>query len=294
VIDTQAAGDAIERAEIRGHRECVASASRIAPGLDAAILDIAGGVAAFAGAFSPLSEASGLGLFCEVRRDDVERLTQFYLTRETPPRIVVSPLASEALTRELARAGYRPVETQNLLACEIDAVDCRRDARVSESSDARAWGRISAAGFLEREPTPDEALVGCIIASIPSVTSLEARSGGAIVATAAMALEGEFAALFAASTLPGARRSGLQAALIGDRVARARERGARYAHAGAAVGGPSEKNFRRNGFQVLYTRTVWERSLGYDSSRIEAVAKRHVLGTSPGYAGVHTQRGHTV
>lgn len=261
LLDTRATGEAIERAEIRGRRECVAMARRLAPQLNAEIVEIAGGVAPFVGAGSPLSEAAGLGMFAEVSARDVDRLTDFYAERATPPRVAVTPLASLDLFGELVRAGYRPVEHQNVLACEIADIDCERDERIVESQDPWAWGRASAAGFMDREPTGDELLTGAIIAAIPSVTALELRTGGTVCATGAMDVQGEYAALFAASTMPDARGRGFQTAMIRDRVARARRRGARVAHAGAGVASQSERNFRRLGFAVLYTRTVWEKPL---------------------------------
>ncbi len=264
MIDTNALGASIEKADVAGMRACVASAQLVAKNLDARSIDILGGIAPFVGVSSPLSEACGLGIAGEVRPEDIERLTGFYEERGTPPRVLVSPLASMTLSRLLASAGYRPVENQNVLACEIGAVDCQRDDRVVESCDARSWGRASATGFTdppECVPSEDAVLVGTIIASVPSVTILEACINGTTVATAAMDVQGDLAGLFAGSTVVAGRKRGWHAALIRDRLARARERGARFARTAAGVGSASERNFRRAGFQVLYTRTVWERSL---------------------------------
>jgi GNAT superfamily N-acetyltransferase len=261
LLDTRAAGEAIERAEIRGRHECVESARRIAPQLNSEIVEIAGGAVPFAGVGSPLSEAVGLGTFAEVTGRDVDALTDFYVRRGTPPRVAVMPLASPDLFDELVRAGYRPVEHQNVLAREISSVDCERDERIVESHDPWTWGRASASGFAGRDPSDDDVVVGAIIAAIPSVTALELRIGGSVAATGAMDVQGEYAALFAASTATAARGRGFQTALIRDRIARARERGARVAHAGAGVASPSERNFRRLGFTVLFTRSIWEKPL---------------------------------
>lgn len=262
MIDTRALAEAIERAEIGGRRKCVDAARQIAAQLGAEIIEIAGGVAPFVGAGSPLSEAAGLGLFAEVSAGDISRLTDFYATHRTPPRIAVSAVAPLELSRLLARSGFWPVELQNVLAADLGSAAFARDDRIAEGIDPWVWGRASAAGFVAREPTEDEVLVGAIIGAIPSVTKLQVVLEGSIAATAAMDVEGELAALFAASTAPAARVQGWQTALIRDRVARARERGARHAHAAAGVATRSERNFRRLGFQVLYTRTVWERPLG--------------------------------
>ncbi len=264
VLDANGLGASIERPDIAGMRACVASAQRVAKHLGARSINILGGIAPFAGASSPLSEACGLGIFCEdVRPEDVERLTAFYRELGTPPRVLVSPLATTTLGGELTRAGYRPVEHQNVLACDIAALECERDYRIVESRDPHSWGLASATAFtepLEGLPSADAILVGTIIASVSTVTTLEVRADGAAIATAAMDVQGELAGLFAGSTAAAARGHGWHAALIRDRLARARERGARFARASAGVGSASERNFRRAGFHVLYTRTVWERS----------------------------------
>jgi hypothetical protein len=248
----------IERAGIEGCRACVTAANDVAPHLNAAALEVAGGIAGFAGQGSPLSEACGLGIFEEVTPDDVARLTHFYLERGSVPRVLVSPLCSLVLAGALAHAGYRPIEYHNVFVREV-AGDDVRDQRITVAEDRRAWGHASASGFLGREADGDEALVGTIVARAKTMIPLEARVDGAIVATAAMDVRDEIAGLHGASTMPSSRRRGWQAAFIRDRAARARELGARYVYGVADVGGPSERNFRRAGFDVLYTRTLWQR-----------------------------------
>jgi hypothetical protein len=248
----------IERGAIDGCRACVTAARDVAPQVNADTLEIAGGIAGFAGEGSPLSEACGIGVFDDVTPDDVARLTQFYVERATVPRVLVSPLCSLALTDELARAGYRPVEYQNVFLREI-AGDDERDERIAVAQDHSMWGHASASGFLGREAEGDEALIGTIIARAATMIPLEARVDGAVVATAAMDVRGEIAGLHGASTMPSARRQGWQGIFIRDRAARARELGARYVYGVAGIGSASERNFRRAGFDVLYTRTLWER-----------------------------------
>jgi N-acetylglutamate synthase-like GNAT family acetyltransferase len=251
------AAELLERGAIDGLRECVAAAREAAPHLNADALEIAGGIAAFAGRESPLSEAGGLGVFLEATPQDVALLSQFYLDRGASPRIVVTPLSSFALTDALAQDGYRPIEYQNVL---VRAADCgERDARIGVAADIPAWAFASASGFLERDAGADEALVGTIIARAATMIPLEARVDGTIVATAAMDVRGELAGLHGASTMPVARQRGWHNVLILDRVARARELGARYVYGIANVGGASERNFRRLGFEILHTRTLWER-----------------------------------
>jgi GNAT superfamily N-acetyltransferase len=248
----------IERAAIESVHGIVEAAVCVVPHLYAETLDIAGGVAAFVGPGSPLSEATGIGVFAEAGDDEVARLTKFYTDRKTQPRAISNPVAGGEFAAALARAGYVPGEYQNVLAREIGTAAGARDERIFASTDTLSWGRASAAGFMETEPSDEDASIGVIIAETRGVTTLAVRVDERIVAAAAMAVRGEVADLFATSTLPHARGSGWQTRLIVDRLDRAREAGARYAQASAAIGSTSERNFIRAGFRVLYTRTVWE------------------------------------
>ena len=64
------------------------------------------------------------------------------------------------------------------------------------------------------------------------------------------------AILFADGTLPGARRQGLQSALIRARLHDAAARGCDLATASTLPGSLSQRNYERCGFQVVYTRAI--------------------------------------
>ena len=252
--------DTITRCEIEGIRRGIAATRRLYPDEHAEGFDIAGGLAAFTGVGSPLSQAYGVGSAAPVTDSDVARITAFYESRAAVPRVFVTPLADPSLGVLLARAGYEPAEYENVLVCD-DYSRARRDDRVVISSDIPAWARASTESFLDRtrlEPGDDK--IATILASSEGVCLLEARNGEEIVATAAMDFCGDCSALFAGSTMPGYRNRGWHIVMIRDRMARARDGGARLLRATAKPASVSENNFRRCGFEVLYTRTLWERA----------------------------------
>lgn len=250
----------VERTEVHGTLTCVDAARRLQPNLGVAVIEVAGGVVAFTGVDSPFSQAIGVGVNAKVGDADLERLTRFYTERGATPRIVVSPIADASLGKRLAAAGYVPDEYTNALVADLDDVDAPRDERFTVATDARAWGRNSAMGFMGvDELGEDGGLIGEIIASAEGVTALEGLDEGRVAASGAMDVQGEIAGLFAGSTMAAFRGRGWQTALIRDRLARAREAGARFARAFALVASPSERNFRRAGFTALYTRARWER-----------------------------------
>jgi len=260
VLLTPELAEAIRRAEIAGIRCAIETARRLRPNIGAESLEVSGGLAAFIGPDSPLSEAFGVGTLAPVTADEIAALTEFYESRASTPRVFVSPLADPTLGTGLAAAGYAPTEYENVLASDTFEAYARHDDRVCEASDAHAWARASAGGFLDGGAvTPDDEFLALMLASSEGVIAVEAVVDGAIVATAAMDARDGCAALFAASTLPAFRGKGLHLALIADRVARARGAGARFMRATARPGSSSERNFHRCGFTTLYTRSLWER-----------------------------------
>jgi GNAT superfamily N-acetyltransferase len=248
--------EASERRLLRGFFE---AARTLRPDSSFECLDIAGGLAAFTGNGSPLSQATSLALEHPIAAGEIERVSRFYRDRGAPARVWANPLADASLERLLAAAGYVPAGRNNVLAIDAARSTAARDPRFTEETDVDAWGRASAHGFSNRYASDEEgAFLAKTIAFQADVVALAARNGAGIVATGAMCVHGELASLFAGSTLDDYRRQGYHRALILDRIARAREAGARYARTSAPIGSTSEVNFRRCGFQVLYTRTLWE------------------------------------
>ena len=251
--------ETLARAELTGIREIIATVTQLYPEAGAQSIEVAGGVVAFAGVDSAFSKAFGIGALAPTVAGDLARITEFYASRNTTPRVFVTPLADPALARDLAAAGYAPAEYYNVLVVADPDAHALRDERVNVATDLQAWIRASVAGFAGRRNSVHDDSVARILASSPGAIALEACENGAIVATAAMSVRGECAALFAGSTLPEHRHRGWQIAMIRDRIARARDAGARIIHADAAPAGISERNFHRCGFTTLYTRTRWDR-----------------------------------
>lgn len=251
--------EALARYEIEGIRCGIETVRQLYPEERADSLEIGGSLIAFTGVGSPLSQAYGVGAFASVTQDDVGRITEFYESRNATPRVFVTPLADPALGRELSKAGYAPVEYENVLVCD-DFSHALRDNRIGIAADLEAWARASVEGFLDRVSLrPDDDRVARVLAFSEGVCALEAREGETVVATAAMDVRGECSALFAGSTLPGFRSRGWHVALIRDRIARARDSGTRLLRATAKPASGSERNFHRCGFLTLYTRVLWER-----------------------------------
>ena len=259
LLPTRELAGLIEASECRLLHGFFEAAQRLRPDAGFACLEVAGGIATFTGVASPLSQATGIGWGSPVCADDVTRLTRFFHDRGAPARVAVNPLADPSLEYNLSRSGYVPSIRNNVMAIDAARSKAERDDRISEESDAAAWGRASARGFAHRYANDgDGAFLAMSIALGNGVVVLSARNGSAIVATGAMCVHDTLASLFAGSTLDEHRGNGFHRAMILDRIARAREAGARYARTAAPIDSTSEANFRSCGFEVLYTRTAWE------------------------------------
>lgn len=64
------------------------------------------------------------------------------------------------------------------------------------------------------------------------------------------------AILFGLSVLPEYRKRGIQQAMIGERLRIARQEGAHFATISARPGVATERNARRMGFEVAYTKAI--------------------------------------
>jgi GNAT superfamily N-acetyltransferase len=268
VLLTSELAESIRRAEIAGIRCGLDTARRLRPDAGVASIEVAGGLAVFMGRESPLSEAFGIGTSGPVTAAEIAAITEFYESRNGMPRVFVSPLAHATLAPALAAAGYAPAEYENVLASDAFDPHARRDDRIRAATDLHAWARASAGGFLDGGAvTPDDAFLALTIADSDGVIAVEGIEDGAIASTGAMDVREGCSALFAASTMPGFRRRGWHVALITDRIARARDAGARFLRATARPGSTSERNFHRCGFTTLYTRSLWERKRDARSSQ---------------------------
>jgi hypothetical protein len=258
VLLTRELDETIRRCEIAGIRCGIATAARLTPHVGVAGVEIAGGLAAFTGVDSPLSQV--YGVVAPVTEAHIAAITTFYESRGATPRVFVSPLADPSLAAGLAGAGYAPCEYESVLISDAFEENAVPNACIRAAADLDAWAAASAQAFTGLEfPQRADIAIAKLIAYSEGVYALQAIENGAIVATAAMDLRNGCAGLFAGSTLAAFRGRGWHLALIRDRIARARDQGASFMRATARPMSVSERNFHRCGFETVYTRALWER-----------------------------------
>jgi GNAT superfamily N-acetyltransferase len=221
--------------------------------------------------------AYAVGLEGEARPGDVERLVAFYADRGSPARIEIPPTIHESWVRDLAHAGFRVRRFENVFARELVAgevypaaappgLEIRRVDPADPVEVAR-YARIVASGFAGPEgATADEIALNERIARHPAVVAavawLDGEAVGAGTADVAPAGEPRVGGLFALTVLPPWRRRGIQQALVAWRLGALRDRGCAVATISSLPGVATERNARRQGFSLAYTKVQLERPRG--------------------------------
>ena len=248
----------LESAEAANSRGCTA----IHP--EAAVLEVAGGYAVFAGAGSPLTNAVGIGLNGRVSETELGALETFFRSRGARVAIDFCPLADPGLLESLGRRGYRATEFSNVLVKRLAGVEIAFTPRVRRAlpDEADLWSYTVGRGFFEQpDVTTEEMDVGRAIFALPgSMCYLASVETGEPAGGAAAAIHSGLATLFADSTIMGFRRLGLHRELIAARINEAIAQGCDLATASTQPGTASQRNYERMGFEVVYTKVTLVRA----------------------------------
>jgi GNAT superfamily N-acetyltransferase len=254
----------VEMAEAVAMRACAEAARRLHPDSPIAVMEIGGGIAAYAGADSPITQAIGVGLKGKVSDEELDQLEEFFRSRGAAVALETCPLVDISLYETLAKRGYQLTEVSNVLvrdlkaatASEFDVKSLAVAVRPVAAAEADLWTRTVAQGFAETHPvTPS--LLGVMSGFFhrANACSYLAFVDGEVAGGGAAAAHEGVGGLFGASTLPAFRRRGVQTALLAARLAWAREQRCDVAVSITQPGSISQRNIERFGFRVAYTRT---------------------------------------
>lgn len=219
------------------------------------------------------NSAVGLGLDGPVSRDDLEDMAEWYASAGIEPRVELCPFAHPSLIEHLAAMGFvvkffemcffrdltdphveglhtQPPPPPPPPGVEIRLVDPADDEMV------RTYARVAISGFFPEGVSPTEAdyVIAERVPRHSRTRGVVALADGRVVGAGAVEVMGEASALFGVTVLPEYRRRGIQTAMLAFRLRHAAERGAKIATIGSLPGGGTERNVRRMGFQVAYTR----------------------------------------
>ena len=251
------------------------------PELDVFRRGVAGGLVVHATEGSPLNKLFGAGLHGPPTNDDLQALSvaeTVHEQRGAPLTAEVATLADPALGAELTGRGYRLRGFENLLALPLDAPQpgplpagltlepVEDDGTLELWIDTVVSGFVAAdsQGVAAHEAFARESLEPVIrdFAAVDGMRHLLARWEGAPAGGASVRHTDDICQLCGASTLPEFRRRGVQTALLGARLARAAADGCELAVVTTLPGSKSQQNVQRQGFQLVYGRSVLVREPG--------------------------------
>ncbi len=259
----------LELAEGKGVGDCILALEAQDPGRCVRVERLGQAWLLDAGPDSFLTRAYAVGLEEEAVDDRyIERITDFYHTRGLLPRIELSPYAHPSVLPLLQRAGYGIAGFKDVLVREMNAsasegaalspreasVEVREIDRADRAQVERA-GWMIARGFRNgEEPTQAQAFGIQALIAQPGARAFWAYLDKEPVGGGVMAYASGRIALFAASTLPKARRRGVQTELMLARLRAGLAMGAKLATIQAAPGVATRRNAERMGFWLAYTK----------------------------------------
>lgn len=231
---------------------------------------VAGGCAGRGEAGSWVNNAVGVGLDGAVPDAKLDALVEWFVEKHIEPRVELSPYADRSVVTGLASRGFVIRDWENTFYREIDSAKRTEPAfapptdvqmiLVDPSDDdmVREYSTVSMSGFFPPGAGPSEFdyEVAARWVKQPRVLSVAAVVGDRLVAAGSASLDESvpIVSLAGLSVLPEFRRRGIQQALIAHRLNLAAARGATLATIGSRPGAATERNVRRMGFQLAYTK----------------------------------------
>nr|BDT38300.1 GNAT family N-acetyltransferase [Myxococcus sp. MH1] len=231
------------------------------------ILELAGGLALFNGANSPLTQALALGLEGPVSAESLDRVEAHLGQQGGLLQLDLLPFADPSLAQELARRGYRVGEFQQVFVRALPASPPPPTApgielRPLRPGEAQVFSRTVAQGFMGRDEVSDEeASLMLGTSTMPGTTCFLALVDGEPAGGGTVAIHDGVATLSGTGVRERFRGRGLQQALISTRLDWATRQGCTLASSSTLPASPSQRNMERLGFFVAYPKVVMMRDL---------------------------------
>jgi GNAT superfamily N-acetyltransferase len=253
--------------------ENAAAQRGLAPESGAEAMSVGGGHAVFLGPGSPLSQAQGMGLHGSVSEAELARMEAFFRDRSTPIQIEVSTLADPSLLSALSQRGYLIMDQSHTLVCPlqgwsrgeppVEPTPLTRDLEIVlvDSDGLARWVDVVLDCFFEGANRPPPSLRDGAIAMtrVAGLTAWLALVNGRPAGGGSMMIHGRLALIAGDGTLANYRHRGVQTALLRARLAYAAEAGCDLAAICTQPGSGSQRNAERQGFRVVYARTMFLR-----------------------------------
>lgn len=256
----------LEAGEARRRVEYTEARAQLPPRVESAWERVGDSYSFYCGPRSPLNKTVGLGMSGPVTLAQVERVEEFYRSRNAPAQVYLCPLADNSLLQLFKERDYRLAEFLNVfvrpLADGDEALTTPSEILTSEAAaqEADLWTRTVARGFANDEEEKPECLE--IIAPsfhMPGARCFLAHDGETVAGGGVLTIYDRLAELCTTSTLAPSRGRGVQTALIGARLAAARDARCDLVMVTTSPGNGSQRNVERAGFRLAYTKAVLTR-----------------------------------
>lgn len=252
----------IDRAEAR---LSIAVAHAAAPPRLNQVTALAGGAAVLVRAGSPINKVIGVGFEGPIDADALAEIEARWHGHGEPVRIELASLASAAAAGQLGDRGYRLLGFEHVMVRPLTPADAEAEPAIEVAPGDDAWLDTLVDGFAapdgsgESVDAHDRAVLAAVMrdfAAADGFLRYGARLAGAPVGAATLRLDDGLALLCGATTLPQARRRGVQAALLTARLRDASRAGCTLAVVTTAPGSLSQRNVERQGFALAYVRAI--------------------------------------
>ena len=250
----------LETAEAIDAAGCAEAQCRVEPACDATVKAVAGGVAVYCGAESPLTHSLGLGMHGPVTADELDELEAFFRDRGAHVTVDLCPHSDPSLRDLLSDRGYRVLEFINVMVRSISSDDqisavSNVEVRRAEDDQDEVYVKTVIGGFFGREDlTEQEIRLGTTLFHMPCTSGYLAWVDGEAVGGGGISIRNKVGSLFGDATRPAFRCQGVHSAIIRARMVAAQQAGCDLIAAGTAPGSSSQRNYERLGFQVAYTK----------------------------------------
>jgi len=232
---------------------------------DALVHDLDGGVSVVSRPGSPINKVIGVGFTGPLDPAVLTDIETGWRLRGEHTRVELSTLADPAAAEQLSARGYRLLGFEHVLVRPLSEGDAAREPAHPIHRDHPDWQPILVEGFAAPDGTgaPVDAYGREIINTVMTdfaraegFLRYVATQGATSVGAATLRIDDRIALLCGATTLPSARRRGVQAALLTARLRDASRAGCDLAVITTAPGSLSQHNATRQGFTMAYARAI--------------------------------------
>lgn len=249
-------GELIDRVERAYAADCVATAQALPPALDRHVSAIAGGWLVLMGADMYVNRLVGAG-HRGLTATELDVIEEHFADHGLVPELQLSDWTPESTLELVRERDYRADWCRDIYALSLPADRAPRppsEITFDQVDDTTfgEWQTIHTREFAIGEDAATAAEQFCRAAHLaPGATDVIARVNGESLAVASVSMRDQVAWLGGMTTVPRARRRGLQTALLGHRLGLAVENGCDLAITAADPDSPSGRNIERAGFSRI-------------------------------------------